>query len=224
MKPQVICYMMSSVDGRIDCAMTEHLKGTDDYYEILAELNIPAAVSGRITAVHHYAEPGVFEDADMTAAGKECVFKAADSEKFNIILDTHGTLLWSCSEAGGAPLLCIVSESASQSYLDYLKDKGISYIAAGKDTIDLARAVEILGDTFGVKRLGVVGGGLINGAFLDAGLIDEFILLIGPGIDGRKGQPALFDGRAENALPHQLKLNTVKALENGAVLLTYSVL
>lgn len=34
-KPYVICYMMSSLDGRIDCAMTEHLPGTDDYYEIL---------------------------------------------------------------------------------------------------------------------------------------------------------------------------------------------
>ena len=35
-KPYIICYMMSSVDGRIDCAMTEQLKGVEDYYETLA--------------------------------------------------------------------------------------------------------------------------------------------------------------------------------------------
>lgn len=35
-KPYIICYMMSSVDGRIDCDMTEQLKGVEDYYETLA--------------------------------------------------------------------------------------------------------------------------------------------------------------------------------------------
>lgn len=35
-KPYIICHMMSSADGRIDCAMTEHLKGVEDYYETLA--------------------------------------------------------------------------------------------------------------------------------------------------------------------------------------------
>ena len=35
-KPYIICHMMSSVDGRIDCAMTEQLKGVEDYYETLA--------------------------------------------------------------------------------------------------------------------------------------------------------------------------------------------
>lgn len=31
MKPYIICYMMSSVDGRIDCSMTAQLKGVDEY-------------------------------------------------------------------------------------------------------------------------------------------------------------------------------------------------
>lgn len=35
-KPYIICHMMSSVDGRIDYAMTEQLKGVEDYYETLA--------------------------------------------------------------------------------------------------------------------------------------------------------------------------------------------
>ena len=38
------------------------------------------------------------------------------------------------------------------------------------------------------------GGGHINGAFLEAGLVDELSLLIAPGIDGRHDIPAVFDG------------------------------
>ena len=29
-KPYIVCHMMTSVDGRIDCAMTEHLPGVQN--------------------------------------------------------------------------------------------------------------------------------------------------------------------------------------------------
>lgn len=48
-KPYIICHMMSSVDGRIDCAMTEQLKGVEDYYETLAKLDADTTVSGKRT-------------------------------------------------------------------------------------------------------------------------------------------------------------------------------
>ena len=40
MKPYVTCYMMMSVDGRIDCAMTEQIEGSKEYYEILNKYNL----------------------------------------------------------------------------------------------------------------------------------------------------------------------------------------
>ena len=49
-KPYIICHMMTSVDGRIDCAMTEHLPGVQEYYDTLARLDAPTRVSGRVTA------------------------------------------------------------------------------------------------------------------------------------------------------------------------------
>ena len=49
----------------------------------------------------------------------------------------------------------------------------ISYIVTGDSRIDLAAACEILKETFGIERLGIVGGPTINTAFLDAGLLDE---------------------------------------------------
>lgn len=49
-RPYTICHMMTSVDGRIDCAMTEHLPGVQDYYNTLDALGAPTRVSGRVTA------------------------------------------------------------------------------------------------------------------------------------------------------------------------------
>lgn len=49
-KPYIVCHMMTSVDGRIDCAMTENLPGVQEYYETLDSLDAPTRVSGRVTA------------------------------------------------------------------------------------------------------------------------------------------------------------------------------
>ena len=35
-RPYIICHMMMSLDGRIDCAMTEKIPGSKEYYETLA--------------------------------------------------------------------------------------------------------------------------------------------------------------------------------------------
>lgn len=50
MRPYIVCHMMTSVDGRIDCAMTENLPGVEEYYKTLDSLNTPSRVSGRVTA------------------------------------------------------------------------------------------------------------------------------------------------------------------------------
>ena len=39
-KPYIVCHMMTSLDGRIDCAMTEQLPGVDDYYQTLEALQL----------------------------------------------------------------------------------------------------------------------------------------------------------------------------------------
>ena len=39
-KPYIVCHMMMSIDGRIDCGMTVRLAGNHEYYETLAALNL----------------------------------------------------------------------------------------------------------------------------------------------------------------------------------------
>ena len=221
-KPYIICHMMTSVDGRIDCAMTEHLPGGQEYYDTLDSLNAPTRVSGRVTAELELAGPGVFHSETVTPFGREGFSKKTAAAGYEIIADTKGTLLWEVPE-GERPLLILTSQQVSQEYLAYLDAQNISWIACGETKIDLPRACEILAEQFGVERMAVVGGGHINAGFLAADLLDEVSVLIGAGIDGRGGMPAVFDGLPMERPVTELKLNSVRQYGSGAVWLRYAV-
>ena len=223
-KPYLVCHMMTSVDGRIDCAMTEHLPGVQEYYDTLDSLNAPTRVSGRVTAELEMAEPGVFRGESVTPLGREAFSKAAEAEGYEIVADSRGSLLWDgVEEDGGRPLLILTSEQVSREYLAYLDQCHISWIACGKEHIDLVRACEILAAEFGVERMAVVGGGHMNAGFLAAGLLDEVSVLVGAGIDGRGGMAAVFDGLPADRAVTLLKLSSVRQYGSGAVWLRYAV-
>ena len=70
--------------------------------------------------------------------------------------------------------------------------------------------------------MGIVGGANINTAFLEERLLDEISILVGAGIDGRDGMPAVFDGLAMEHDVTALKLLDVQKFDSGAVWLRYS--
>ena len=215
---------MSSIDGRIDCAMTAQIKGVDEYYKTLDSLNVPARLSGRVTAELEMALKGKFVPENPEQINKECFSKKKDSEKIDIVVDSNGILLWEEDSKYEKHHLIITSEKVSKEYLNYLDNRNISYIACGKEKIDLKKAMEILYNEFKVQRLAVVGGPLINSAFLDEGLLDEISLLIGLGIDGRKGMQGVFDGfNMEHPVFTKLKFKEVKSFEDGAVWIRYTL-
>lgn len=221
-RPYIICHMMTSVDGRIDCAMTEHLPGVGEYYDTLDALKAPTRVSGRVTAQLEMARPGAFHSEKSEPYGKEGFSKATQAEGYEVVVDTRGTLLWD-GIAEDRPLLVLTSQQVSRDYLAYLDSLHISWIACGAEKVDLARACEILAGEFGVERMAVVGGGHINAAFLAAGLLDEVSILMGTGIDGRGGMAAVFDGLPMNRPVTQLQLTHVSQYGSGAVWLRYLV-
>ena len=220
-KPYILCHMMASVDGRIDCAMTEQLPGVQEYYTTLKALEAPTRVSGRGTAELEMARPGAFQSEHHTLLGRTAFSKAVEAEGYEVVVDTHGTLLWDSVPEGERPLLILTSEQVSREYLAYLDRSRISWIACGAESIDLPRACDILAQDFGVKRMAVVGGGHVNAGFLAAGLLDEVSVLVGAGVDGRGGQPAVFDGLPAQRPVTPLTLTGVKAYDSGAVWLRY---
>lgn len=223
MKPFVVCHMMAALDGRIDCGMLDALGECPNYYETLKRLKCQAFIEGRVSRAMHVAAPGRFLDEGRSRAGA-AVHRAVDKAPngWAVTVDTRGTLLWDEKQVDGRPLLCIISESAPGRYLKYLADRNISYIAAGEQGIDLARALELLHEHFDVKRVAVVGGGHVNAGFLAAGLLDEISMLYGPIIDGRASMTAAFDGLPYNAAPQIVKLKSVEQFDDGCVWMRYT--
>ena len=220
-RPYIICHMVASIDGRIDCSMVDKISG-NEYYETLEKLDCPVQLEGRVTMEHYNAAKEPFIANDTTPFGMTSVYKAVDSKEYIVAVDTHGRLRWPAAEIDGVPLVCIVSEQVPQEHLEMLRNERISYICVGSDAIDLQAAMEILCTDFGVERLAVLGGGHINGGFLAAGLIDEVSLLLAPGIDGRKGQTALFDGIADiDRMPVRLALESVEQVGQGTLWIRY---
>jgi len=82
--------------------------------------------------------------------------------------------------------------------------------------------MNLLGDHFGIGRLLLEGRGHINGAFLEAGLVDELSLLVAPGIDGRHDIPAVFhttSATCGKAFP--LRLKSVERRESDTIWVRY---
>lgn len=222
MRPYIICHMLSSVDGRIDGASLKGLMPSGEYEATAAQLDGDAWICGRTTMQQHFADPEPFQRTSDEPAGPQPVHVARRGKSYAVAVDTGGKLRWSSPEIEGDHLICIVSERVPMDYLAMLRKTGISYVVSGESAVDLLRAVNLLGEHFGIRRLLLEGGGNINGAFLEAGIVDELSLLIAAGIDGRRNVPAVFDGlnsRSGKAVP--LKLKSVERREQDTIWLRY---
>jgi len=224
MKPYIICHMVSSVDGKIDGAALSSVMADGEYEATGAKLKGDAWICGRTTMQQHFAQKRPFVSRSKKAAGPRPVFVARRAKSFAISVDTYGKLRWSGGDLDGDHLICVVSEQAPKDYLDMLREKGISFVVSGKSVVDLRKAVHQLAKHFGIRTLLLEGGGHINGAFLQAGLVDELSLLLVPGIDGRHEIPAVFDGLCQSkkkAVP--LSLKSVERRKRDTLWIRYDV-
>jgi 2,5-diamino-6-(ribosylamino)-4(3H)-pyrimidinone 5'-phosphate reductase len=224
MKPHIICHMLASVDGRINGEALEAITAEGEYEATAAQLGGDAWLCGR-TTMEYFAEDEPFVSASNAPAGPQPVFVARRADAYAISVDTRGKLRWAKGSLGGDHLICVLSEQAPADYLDLLREKGISYVVCGASSVDLAQAVDLLGEHFGIRTLLLEGGGRINGAFLEAGLVNEVSLLLVPGIDGRRAVPAVFDGvNPSRTRAVALKLRSVERRAKDALWLRYEVM
>ncbi len=195
-----------------------------DYETTGSLLEGDAWICGRTTMQQHFAEDEPFMSGSNRPAGPQPVYVARKAKSYAISVDTTGKLRWESGDLDGDHLICVAGERVPEDYLYMLRDKGISYIVAGESAVDLVKAVNLLGENFGIRQLLLEGGGHINGAFLQADLVDEVSILLVAGIDGRHEVPAVFDGvnrSSKTAVP--LKLKSVERRERDALWLRYQV-
>ena len=225
-RPYVVCHMLSSVDGRIDGGFyAEAGNAVHEYGALRATFRCEATLYGTTTALEFaHGEAGALPAPGQLLPYTDYVAPSRLPD-YLVAIDARGRIGWTGGtfERPGRPKSHIIealTEQAAPEYPEYLRARGISYVFCGEARIDFALLLHKLKELFGIERILLAGGGLINGAMLDAGLIDELSVVVAPAVDGGKGA-TLFDGTSSAA---GLSLTECRQLDGGGIWLRYSVL
>lgn len=204
MRPYIIYHMLTSIDAKI---AGDFLYKSDFsplhkcYYEKHRNFKADAFLCGRVTMQGSFtgeALPDVSEWNGMKFEREDYVAEKADF--YAVAVDTKGRLNWQSSRISdedpgydNSHIIEILCENVNDAFIGFLRSKGISYIFAGREELDLLLAMQKLKSLFGIEKLLLEGGGLIGGAFARDNLIDEISFISAPIIQGNSGQPAFAD-------------------------------
>jgi 2,5-diamino-6-(ribosylamino)-4(3H)-pyrimidinone 5'-phosphate reductase len=221
MLPRVILHNAVSADGRIDWITPD----LGQFYQLASRFEEEATLAGSDTILSAQDDIPEEDETVFQPPGKT----AGDPRPLLVVPDSRGRVrTWHYWRQlpywRGCVALC--SSSTPGDYLDYLTQRHIQYIVAGKNRVDLREALEQLNARYGVKTVRVDSGGILNGVLLRAGLVDEVSLLISPALVGGISPRSMF--RAPDLTSPQgviqLRFIDVQVLEGDTVWLRYEIL
>jgi 5-amino-6-(5-phosphoribosylamino)uracil reductase len=232
MRPKIICQIVTSVDGRLNPSRWTLPAGADggrmrgQYDAVYERLGADGWMVGRVTMAE--MAKGAPAAATSPAPFPRATFVAhRRGRSLAVAFDPHGRVYYGSDGVAGDHVVAVLGEQVSDEYLAELRAVGASYVFAGPDGHDLGRALDTLGDAFGAKLLALQGGARINGAFLKAGLIDEYSILLFPAVDGLSDEPSIVEVDGEPgdrpAAGQALRLLGTEVLDGGIVWLRYAV-
>ena len=192
-KPHVICHMLGSVDGRIK----QDIWGLDHphkYFEETAEkIEADAWLVGRVTMQEFSSKKEMSFDDSTADIPKEDFVADQPLKSYAVVIDPSGKCVWEGNNVSTEHVIEVLSEQVSSGYLEHLRQNNVSYIFGGEKELDLELVLQKLKSKFGINTVRIDGGGHVNGSFLEAGLIDEFSLVLAPVADGTIGSPSVFE-------------------------------
>lgn len=234
-KPYVIIHTHISVDGKIHAVDIPAFHTASQQYQELALdpdtqiYDIDGYLNGRTTTDDnqtHYRTPEVNPDAKVPAGD---FVAEPDAAMYYVSIDPSGKLAWESNvvDYGGidSHVIEVITERVGDPYRDFLRRRGISYLIAGQETLDQALALEKLNTVFGMERVMIGGGGVLNWSFLTAGLVDEISLVVSPFADGDTSQPGLFSAVEGLSAPKARSFTLIEAreLRDSVLLVRYRV-
>ncbi len=223
MLPRVIIFNGISLDGRMDFGSGEVDMGL--YYGLAARWNAGAMLSGSQTMLTGLPAESMPEVETFEPPAEYHPL----ASPYLVVVDSRGQIRnWNVirSQPFWREVVALCSQSTPRNYLAYLDKRGITYILAGNERVDLRRALEELNTRFGITRVRVDSGGILNGVLLRAGLVDEVSVLIDPCLVGGTSPRSLFvapDLTSEEAVT-RLRLVHMEQVKENVVWLRYEVL
>ncbi|WP_372629158.1 bifunctional diaminohydroxyphosphoribosylaminopyrimidine deaminase/5-amino-6-(5-phosphoribosylamino)uracil reductase RibD [Cohnella sp.] len=114
-----------------------------------------------------------------------------------------------------APTIVLTTLQADEGRAERLRELGAEVLRrGGGERVDLASAMKALGER-GISSVLLEGGGVLNGAMLEAGLIDKVMLFYAPIIVGGEGAPSAFSYVGPNEMSAALRLARVTMQSYG---------
>lgn len=231
-RPYIVLHLLSSVDGRIDGSFFKAPETADAYpinKEIRGRIPCTAVLNGAVTAAEIYADG--FLDEPLSGSNDavcEDYIAGTELKNFVVCIDVEGRLKWSRNyiDRPNQPkshVIEVLTETISGGYLEYLRKLGISYLFAGKDTLDLVLLMKKLKEKFGIDHLMVTGGGVMDWSLLDKGLLDEISLVVSPAVSGERDAATIFDrsSYSDEGPAIGLELKEFKVFDGGTLWLNY---
>lgn len=248
-RPQVITCSTASLDGRLAVSAEVLLLWGDERWQALGESGDmfrwlkfthrpEATLEGSGSLVRESDVPSPLPHVEGNTEElfqdflPEAVLRRPGHRSWFVVVDGRGRVRdWIKEgdvfgeEYAGSHLLVLAAHHTPAEYLAYLRRESIPYLVAGQERVDLALALEKLGDRLAVKTVLSTAGGRLNGALLRAGLLDEINVELCPAVIGGLDTPSLFDSPALGAdeWPARLKLLSARVQDNGRVWLRYRV-
>lgn len=141
-----------------------------------------------------------------------------------VVVDGRDRVRRAFKEHEGWHLLILASRETPPGYLAFLRSQEIPYLIAGSAGVDLSEALGKLG-TLGVSTVLVTSPGILGGALLWQGLVDEINLDFFPSVIGGTATPSLFRSPelGETERPVRLSLVSNETQVGGRVWVRYRV-
>jgi riboflavin biosynthesis pyrimidine reductase len=197
--------MLTSLDGKIigDYLEEERTQYFIDQYEKIHErFGCKAWMCGRITMEENFTFGHKLDltHENMPNIPRTDFIATTDAKSYAIAVDPSGKLGWTknyisewSENRTEDHIVEVLTEQVSDAYLAHLKKLGISYIFGGKERLDFTVVVKKLKNIFSVDQLILEGGGVLNGSFLDEGLIDELSVVLVPIADCSSNSLTIFE-------------------------------
>jgi riboflavin-specific deaminase-like protein len=114
-----------------------------------------------------------------------------------------------------SPILLLTTERAAGRRLKRLRRLADEVLLCGRKEIDWVPALARLRKEWGVRRLLCEGGGALNGALFQAGLVDEVYVTVCPMVFGGRAAPTLADGAGTARLAEATRLELKSSRRAG---------
>lgn len=159
-RPYIICHILSALDGKIAgdfMSTAANRKASEEYSRIREAYGAQAWLYGTTTTKEFTAfRKPVLEPLGEDVPDGDYVAQSGWA-LYYVSVDTQGEIAWDSGvyKRSGRPdshVIEILTEQTPPEYRAYLRKQGVSYILAGKDTLDCKRAAQKLKALFGIEK------------------------------------------------------------------------